>query len=86
PTAEKIAAVDNPAHYILQKKVRYADLVETPDVPARTEVRMMFVWPDEAPKPILLNNLVRLSKGEMVGVRYNKGKTWVGGSLGYFAP
>lgn len=86
PTAEKIAAIEQPEHFILQKKVRYADLVETLDGPARTEVRMMYVWPDDAEEPILLNNLVRLSKGEMIGVRYNKGKTWVGGSLGYFAP
>lgn len=86
PTVEKIAAIAQPEHFILQKKVTYADIIETPDGPARTEVRMMFVWPDSAERPILLNNLVRLSKGEMIGVRYNKGKTWVGGSLGYFAP
>jgi len=86
PTVEKIAAVENPEHFILQKKVTYAELIETPDGPARTEVRMMFVWPDEEDRPVLLNNLVRLSKGEMIGVRYNKGKTWVGGTLGYFAP
>ncbi|MEM1358525.1 MAG: hypothetical protein AAGF89_10010 [Bacteroidota bacterium] len=86
PTVEKIRAIEKPAHYILQKKVQYADLVETLDVPARAEIRMMYVWPEDAPEPILLNNLVRLSKGEMVGVKYNKDKTWVGGSLGYFAP
>jgi len=86
PTAEKIAAIEQPEHYILQKKVTYADIIQTPDGPARTEVRMMYVWPDGEEKPILLNNLVRLSKGEMIGVRYNKGKTWVGGSLGYFEP
>lgn len=86
PTPEKIAAIDKPEHFILQKKVTYADLIATPDGPARTEVRMMYIWPDGEEKPILLNNLVRLSKGEMIGVRYNKGKTWVGGSLGYFAP
>ncbi|MEM9258598.1 MAG: hypothetical protein AAGA62_03065, partial [Bacteroidota bacterium] len=86
PTVEKIKAIAKPEHYILQKKVRYADLVETLDVPARAEIRMMYVWPEDAAEPILLNNLVRLSKGEMVGVKYNKDKTWVGGSLGYFAP
>lgn len=86
PTAEKIAAIEKPEHFILQKKVTYADLIETPDGPARTEVRMMYVWPEGEERPILLNNLVRLSKGEMIGVRYNKGKTWVGGALGYFQP
>ena len=86
PTPEKLAAIENPAHYLLQRKVRYADLIETPDGPARVELRMMFVWPDDSEAPILLNNLVRLSKGEMIGVRYNEGKTWVGGSIAYFEP
>jgi hypothetical protein len=27
---------------------------------------------------------MRLSKGEMIGVKYNKDKTWVGGSTGFF--
>ena len=84
PTQEKIAAIEKPHHYILQRKVEYARLIETLDEPARAEVRMMFVWPEGEEEPVLLNNLVRLTKGEMVGVKYNKDKTWVGGSLGYF--
>ncbi len=84
PTAEKIAAIEEPEHFILQKKVNYLPLVETLDDPARVEVRMMFVWPENEDRPRLINNLVRLSKGEMIGVKYNKNKTWVGGSLGYF--
>lgn len=84
PTADKIAAIEQPEHFILQKKVEYARLVETLDEPARAEVRMMFVWPEGQERPVLVNNLVRLSKGEMIGVKYNMGKTWVGGSLGYF--
>lgn len=86
PTVADLEAVDNPAHFILQKKVTYAPVVETPDEPARVELRMMYLWPPDREQPILVNNLVRLSKGEMIGVRYNKGKSWVGGTLGYFAP
>jgi len=33
---------------------------------------------------MLINSLVRLSKGEMIGVRYNKDKDWVGASMAYF--
>lgn len=84
PTAEKIAAIEKPEHFILQRKVTYAPIVETLDDPARVEARMMFVWPEGEERPRLVNNLVRLSKGEMIGVKYNKDKTWVGGSLGYF--
>ncbi len=84
PTKEKLDGIGQKEHFILQKKVRYADLIETPDGPARAELRMMYIWPEDEEAPVLLNNLVRLSKGEMIGVRYNAGKTWVGGSLGYF--
>jgi hypothetical protein len=33
---------------------------------------------------VATNNLARLSKGKMIGVRYNKNKDWVGGTLCYF--
>jgi len=39
---------------------------------------MMFFWDEE---PLLVNNLVRMSKGKMMGVDFNKNKTWVGSSL-----
>ncbi|THH40008.1 hypothetical protein [Neolewinella litorea] len=84
PTLEDLQAVEHPEHYILQKKVTYAPIVETPDEPAKVELRMMYLWPPDSERPVLINNLVRLSKGEMIGVRYNKGKSWVGGTLGYF--
>lgn len=80
---EAIDAKDRP-YYILQKKVAYAPIVETLDEPAKMEVRIMMAWKDGAARPEALTNLVRLSKGEMIGVKYNKGKTWVGGSVGFF--
>ena len=86
PTPADIEAIPEGErhHFILQKKVDYAPLVETPDEPAKAEIRMMLVWEDGAARPEVITNLVRLSKGEMVGVRYNKGKSWVGGSVGFF--
>lgn len=80
PTAERLRAIPNPQDFILQRKVQYAPAVETPDVPAKAEVRMMFVWKDRLR---LLNNLVRMSKGAMMGVDFNKDKTWIGASLAY---
>lgn len=79
-------AIQDRENYILQRKVEYAPVVPTPDVPAKAEVRMMMLWERGAERPYLVNNLVRLSKGEMVGVRYNKNKVWVGGSVGFFRP
>ena len=42
---------------------------------------MMFVWPDDDPNPTLVNNLVRMSQGKMMGVDFNIDKTWVGASI-----
>ena len=83
-TTEKLEAIEQPEHYILQRKVNYAPIVETLDVPATCEIRMMLLWPDGDPEPTIAANVTRLSKGEMIGVRFNKGKTWVGGSVSFF--
>lgn len=81
PTRDKLAALAKPGEWILQKKVAYAEFVATPDGPkSKAELRMMFIWPGEG-EPILLNNLVRMSQGKMMGVDFNKDKTWVGSSI-----
>jgi hypothetical protein len=76
-TKEMLDEINDKENYILQEKVEYTPLIETPDEKAKVEIRMMFIWQD---KPILVNNLVRQSKGKMMGVDFNKNKTWVGGS------
>lgn len=76
--------VKDPENWILQRKVKYADFIPTPDIPAKAEVRIMYLWPDGAPRPIPAINLARLSKGKMIGVNFNKDKEWVGGSVGLF--
>ena len=82
PTAEKVSALADPHTWILQKKVNYAASVATPDGPkSKAELRMMFLWPDNERDPILVNNLVRMSQGKMMGVNFNKEKTWVGSSI-----
>ena len=82
PTREKLAALKDPRQWILQKKVEYASFVPTVDNPkSKAEIRMMFVWPEEDRDPTLANNLVRMSQGKMMGVDFNKDKTWVGSSI-----
>jgi hypothetical protein len=44
----------------------------------------MYVWKEGDQRPTLVTNLARLSKGKMIGVRYNKDKQWVGGSVAFF--
>ena len=80
PSRERLRSIADPENYILQRRIEYAPCVETPDIPAKAEVRMMFVWKDRLR---LINNLVRMSKGKMMGVDFNKERTWVGASLAY---
>jgi len=83
-TKKDIEQVKEPENWILQRKVKYADVIETPDIPAKCEIRMMYIWKDGEPRPKAAINLTRLSKGKMIGVRYNKDKEWVGGSVAFF--
>lgn len=83
-TKEEIEGISDPENWILQKKVKYAAAIETPDEPAKAEIRIFYFWPEDSERPVPANNLARLSKGKMVGVRYNKDKTWVGGTFCLF--
>ena len=85
PTREKIAAIEKPSEWLLQRKVTYAPVMETPDGPAKAEVRLIYAG-DGTGMPKLLNQLVRLTKGAMHGVDFNKGRTWVGAACGFHAP
>ena len=81
---ENIEAVIEKDLYILQKKVNYIPVVQSPDGKVKAEVRVLCVWNKNDDAPTLLCNLVRLSRGEMIGVKFNKDKDWVGGTLGLF--
>jgi hypothetical protein len=83
-TPEDISAIKDPENWILQRKVKYADVIPTPDIPAKVEVRLMYLWKEGWQRPRPAINLARLSKGKMIGVRYNQDKIWVGGSVCYF--
>lgn len=82
-TKEKLDAIENKSNYILQQKVDYAPLISTPDGFSKAEIRMMFLQPEGSSKPLLVNNLIRTSKGKMMGVDFNKNKTWIGSSIAY---
>ena len=78
-TPQDLAAVpeEDRASTLLMRKVDYAPVVEAPDgARSRVEVRVMFVWRDGRPVPV--TTLARLSQGKMMGVKFNRDKTWVG--------
>ena len=79
-----IDAVKDPENWILQRKVTYAPIIETTEENAKAEIRLFYFWKNEWPRPVAVHNLARLSKGKMIGTRYNKDKTWVGGTVAFF--
>ena len=69
--------------WVLQDKIRYADALHMPDgAGVKAEVRVMLLRPPEADALVPLVCLVRLSRGKMLGVDYNKGLSWTGGTVG----
>jgi hypothetical protein len=86
PTIADIEAIQNKDNYILQKKVRYEPVLKSPNELVKCEIRIMMLWKEKDSNIQIVNNLVRLTKGEMIGVKYNVDKDWVGGSVGFFSP
>jgi hypothetical protein len=69
--------------WCLQEKIEYDPALRAVDGGGvKIEMRMMFLRPDDEEKPILAQNLIRLSRGKMLGVDFNKQFTWVGSSVG----
>jgi hypothetical protein len=78
-TPEDLAAVpaSERGSTLLMRKVDYAPVIEAAGGGrSRVEVRVMFVWRDGRPLPV--TTLARLSQGKMMGVKFNRDKTWVG--------
>ncbi|MEN9696756.1 MAG: hypothetical protein RLZ56_177 [Bacteroidota bacterium] len=79
-----IDRIKDPENWILQEKVNYAPVIETPTGAAKTEIRLFYFLDTLTQKYIATLNLSRISKGKMIGVSYNANATWVGGSIAYF--
>ena len=78
-----IKTIKDPENWILQEKVNYEPVVQAPDDGVKVEIRLLYLWPNGDDKPTLAINLARLSRGKMIGVRYNKDFDWVGGTLAF---
>lgn len=83
-TKEEVDKISDKQNWIIQRKVNYAAAIATPNESAKAEIRIFYFWEQGRPRPVAANNLSRLSKGKMIGVRYNKDKDWVGGSFCLF--
>jgi hypothetical protein len=84
-TKEIVDGIGDRSNYILQRKVNYEPVLRAADEGmVKTEVRLLFLWMDGDKKPKPAISVIRLSRGKMIGVDFNKNKTWVGGSVGFF--
>ena len=85
PTQEQIDAVpaEHRHEYILQERVDFRPVIETPYGPTKIEVRIMYIWLDTM-TPV--NIIIRMGRGSQMGVDHNKGMEWVGASAGFIEP
>jgi hypothetical protein len=79
PTRADIDAIPaaKRSEYILQERMNFTPVVETPHGATKVELRIMYVWLDQL-KPVL--TIVRMGRGLMMGVDQNKNMQWVGSS------
>lgn len=81
PTRAEIEAISDRSQYILQERVDFAPLIETPHGPTKAEVRMMYLW--QGDEPVAVTSLIRMGRGKMLGVDQNRDAQWVGASAGF---
>jgi hypothetical protein len=79
PSRKDIDAISTAkrGEYILQERLNFTPVVETPHGATKVELRIMYIWLDEL-RPVL--TIVRMGRGLMMGVDQNKGMAWVGSS------
>ena len=83
-TAADLDALPDKENYLLQRKVTYEPVVQAPDGLVKCEIRLLYTWAPAEKHPTLVAGLARLSRGEMIGVDFNKNKDWVGGTTPLF--
>jgi hypothetical protein len=81
--AEDLAAIpkEQRSQYILQERMQFEPVVETPFGPNKVEVRVMYIWLDEL-QPVM--TIIRMGRGLMMGVDHNRNMEWVGSSAGFY--
>ena len=82
PTDAQIAAIPEVLrrNYILQERIQFEPVIDTPEGPTQAEIRIMYVRSGDRFQPVL--PLIRMGRGKMMGVDHNKGLRWVGAAAG----
>src|SRR5262249_47556431 len=82
PTKSQIDAIpqERRRDYILQERVDFRPVIDTPFGPTKIEVRIMYIWLD---RMRTVNTIIRMGRGSQMGVDHNKGMEWVGASAAF---
>jgi hypothetical protein len=80
PSRKDLDEITKRSQFILQQRVDFAPLIETPHGPTKAEFRIMYIWLDEL-RPV--TTIVRMGRGKMMGVDHNRDLEWVGGSVAF---
>jgi hypothetical protein len=83
PKKEDISAIppEKRPYYILQERLNFEPVIETPHGMTKAEIRVMYIWLDEL-TPVM--TIIRTGRGLMMGVDHNKNMEWVGASAGLY--
>lgn len=86
PTKEVTDSIQDKENYILQRKVYYEPIFEDINGDfSKAEIRLLYIWRENDERPILLENLGRMTKAAMVNVDFNKKDAiWIGSSNAFF--
>ena len=69
-------------NFILQERLAFEPIIETPHGPTKAEIRILYIWLDQMH---LGPAIIRMGRGKMMGVDHNRDMEWVGASAGLIA-
>ncbi len=81
PKKDDIEAIpaEKRGEYILQERLHFDPVIETPFGATKAEVRVMYVWQEQLQAVL---TIIRTGRGLMMGVDHNRNMEWVGASAG----
>jgi hypothetical protein len=83
PKKEDIEAIpmEKRADYILQERLHFEPVIETPFGMTKAEVRVMYIWQQKLEAVLCI---IRMGRGLMMGVDHNRNEEWVGASAALY--
>ena len=83
PTKQDLAAIpiEKRSQYILQERLHFEPVIETPHGKTKAEIRVMYLWLEQM---FSVMTIIRMGRGLQMGVDHNRDLEWVGSSAGLY--